>query len=175
MSEAIKEFSTGGVDGQKPDETWTSEMLGGIIRRAPRADRWDSELVGNRIIDALRTLARMPLSVLPRAVRTVWPEFQGMTPKERRAMEFEAHQAGTLRGLYADRNRVRIPPSSTEIELMEEAIGWVPRYLGDDSESAMIVTGWRGELTDDGEIPTPVRVALRVISQGLNRDRVRVR
>lgn len=152
-------------------------LVTGLLDPPPRPTRWTTDLVAWRLLEARRTLARMPMSTRPQGLKTLWPVFQGMTERETRNLVFEAEAAGTQRELYASRNRVRIPPSSSEIERMEEAISWVMRYLKDDAESASCVSAWieDTERRPDAGTPEFVSDALSVISQGLNRERVKVR
>lgn len=150
-------------------------LPGALLNPPPRPLKWTADLVGDRLLEATRTLYRMPMSIRPSGLKTLWPIFQAMTERETRNLIFEAEAAGTQRELYASRNKVRIPPSAAEIERMEEAIGWVPRYLKGDVQAAMTVSGWVEDWRRNNELAEPVYDALNIISRGLNGDCVRVR
>jgi hypothetical protein len=99
-----------------------------------------------------------------------------MTPKERVELFNELQQAGQLEAWQREQNRVRIRPTGVEIQRAEEALSWIPKYIGHDRENAMIVGGWATRTYElDAEIPGPVRPGLREIARGLRRDRVPVR
>ena len=86
-------------------------------------------------------------------------------------------RTGQLEAWERDQNRIRIPPSGAEIERCEQALGWIPRYLGNDREAAQIVGFWASKTfdIDEQEIPVPVRSGLKEISRGLRRDHVPVK
>jgi len=133
--------------------------------------------VGERLIEAVRTIARMRLRVGPRAYASAWPGYQTMTQGEIAELINEAQQGGTLRQLYADLNRTTIPPSKEAIERAEEALVWPLKYLHAHQELAQLVTGWAAGMfqhNDDGTAG-PARPGLRLIAHGLDRDRVPVR
>ena len=96
----------------------------------------------------------------------------------------ELQAAGKLEEWQRERNRIHIQPTGPEIELAEEAIAWLPRYLGNDTAAAGLVGAWANRtvsyapmsIFDEGDpVPPQVRAALREISRGLRRDRVPVR
>jgi hypothetical protein len=140
---------------------------------------WHHELVGQRLIDAAATVRRMPMRIMPKQFGCIWPAFNAMTHDELTALKNELLQTGGVGALAAwerDQNRTRIPPSGKEIERAEEALGWVPRYLGHDKEVCQIVGYWANKTYSlDDDIPGPVRAGLRDISRGLRRDKVPVR
>ena len=148
-------------------------------RLAPTRDEvvWHHELVGARLVEAAATVRRMPMTIWPKEFGTAWPRFEAMTPAEKAALMNELQQAGQLEAWQRDQNRTRIPPSGAEIERMEQVLGWIPRYLGQDRETAQIVGYWASKTYDfdTNEIPKPVREGLKEISRGLRRDRVPVR
>lgn len=140
---------------------------------------WHHELVGARLIEAAATIRRMPMSTRPKSFGSAWPRFQPMTASELQATENELMQSGGQGALDAwrrEQNRVRPLPSGKEIERAEQALSWIPKYLGHDRETAQIVGFW-AERTYDVEdvIPVPARAGLKEISRGLRRDRVPVR
>jgi hypothetical protein len=148
-------------------------------RPEPRPEEavWHHELVGSRLVEAAATVRRMPMNIWPKQYGTIWPHFDPMNPAERQQLFNELQAAGQIEAWQGERNRIRVPPSGVEIERMEQALGWIPRYLGNDRETAMIVGYWASKTYDIDEdgIPAPVRAGLREISRGLRRDRVPVR
>nr|AIA11766.1 Unknown Function [uncultured bacterium] len=150
-------------------------------RLAPVSEEvvWHHELVGVRLIEAASVVRRLPMRTRPKEFGCAWPNFQAMTAGELQAFKNELMQSGGEGALLAwerDQNRVRIPPSGTEIERADEALGWF-KYLRDDMEMAKIVGFWANTTYDvdvDG-IPAIVRQGLRTISRGLRRDHVPAR
>jgi len=141
---------------------------------------WHHEIVAARLVEAAATVRRMPERWKPKKeIGSFWPTFNPMTQGELQSLENELMQSGGQGALDAwrrEQNRTRIPPSGKEIERAEEALGWVPRYLGHDKETAQIVGYWANKTYDlEDEIPGPVRAGLRTISRGLKQDRVPVR
>lgn len=140
---------------------------------------WHHELVAERLIEAAATVRRMPMRIWPKQFGCIWPAFNAMTISELTAFKNELIAEGgegALRTWEQEQNRVRIPPSGREIERADQALSWVPRYLGHDSETAKIVGFWATKTYDlEDEIPGPVRIGLREISRGLRRDKVPVR
>lgn len=138
---------------------------------------WHHELVGIRLVEAAATIRRMPMRIWPKEFGTAWPHFEAMTSGELQALKNELQQAGQLQAWEREQNRIRIPPSGAEIERMEQALGWLSRYLRDDREMAQIIGYWANTTfdLDPDAIPAIVRPGLKEISRGLRRDRVPVR
>ena len=146
-----------------------------LLNPKPLPVAWDAELVGERLIEAYRTIARMRISVGPRRYASAWPGYQSMTPGEITELMNEAQKSGTLRQLYADLNRTKILPSKEAIERAEEALAWPRKYLHTRDDLAMLVTGWAAGMFRKDETPGPAREGLRIIARRLDRDRVPVR
>jgi hypothetical protein len=148
-------------------------------RQAPETGHtvWHHELVGARLVEAAATVRRMPMNIWPKQYGTAWPRFEAMTAGELQALKNELQQAGQLEVWQREQNRIRIPPSGVEIERCEEALGWIPRYLIHERETAQAVGFWATKTFEfnEDEIPAFVRSGLREISRGLRRDRVPVR
>lgn len=78
--------------------------------------RWTPDHVGKRLIEAFRTLARMPAKIGPDGYRSNWPEYIHEFADLRNQVE-----GGTIR--TAPRP-ARIQPTSAEISAMEKALAW---------------------------------------------------
>jgi hypothetical protein len=91
-------------------------------RRAP--ERWTLVHVMERMEEAFRTLARLPIATRPRGYINSMPFYVYDRGDLNAQMEtYELERMGRLR------NRVRIPPSPDEIARMEEALRWPAVYL----------------------------------------------
>jgi hypothetical protein len=137
-------------------------------------------LVGQRLVEAAGTVRRMPMRIMPKQFGCIWPAFNAMTHAEMTALKNELLATGGQSALAAwerEQNRTRIPPSGKEIERAEEALAWIPRYLGSDRETCQVIGHWANTTynLDEDEIPGPVRAGLREISRGLRKDKVAVR
>lgn len=120
-------------------------------RLSPTA--WDPDWVGERLVEAYRTIARVRMRVGPRGYASAWPGYVTMTAAEIAQMVNEAQQSGTLRQLYADLNRTSIPPSKEAIERAEEALAWPLKYLHGHDDLAMMVTGWAAGFFREDDTP----------------------
>lgn len=170
----------------KKDHTMSHQTIVDPAKVKPRPETssreevWHHELVGARLIEAASVVRRMPMRVWPKAFGVAWPEFQAMTAAELHEFKLDLLQTSGAAALAAwerDQNKVRIPPSGQEIERADQALAWIPRYIGQDRDTAAAVSFWASRTYDIGqeEIPSFVRVGLREISRGLRRDRVPVR
>jgi hypothetical protein len=144
---------------------------------------WNYELVGERLVEAANVIRRMPMAIYPKRFGNSWPRFEPSQAELQQLMD-ELQQDGKLEAWQRERNRIHVQPTALEIELAEEAIAWLPRYLGNDTAAAGIVGAWANRtfsyapmsIFDEGDqVPPQVRAALREISRGLRRDRVPVR
>ncbi|UGY15237.1 hypothetical protein HAP48_0043050 [Bradyrhizobium septentrionale] len=139
---------------------------------------WHYGLVGSRLIEAASVVRRTPMRIWPKQFGTAWPRFEAMTAAELFAFKRELQEAGQLEAWEREQNRQRIPPSGIEIELCEEALGWMPRYFKHEPDDVAQSVGFWAAKTysiDEAEIPQWVLYGLKIISRGLRRDRVRVR
>jgi hypothetical protein len=94
-----------------------------LSRRAV-PERWSVIAVMERMEEAFRTLARLPIAVRPRGYVNSMPFYiydRGDLNAQMETQELER--------MARLRNRVRIPPSPPEIERMEEALRWPIKYL----------------------------------------------
>jgi len=95
------------------------------LRRARRApDQWSFVHVMERMEEAFRTLARLPLATRPRGYINSMPFYR--YDRGDLNAQLETHE---LERLAKERNRVVIPPSPGDIARMEEALHWPTAYL----------------------------------------------
>ena len=91
-------------------------------RRLP--ERWSLVHVMERMEEAFRTLARLPIATRPRGHVNSMPFYvydRGDLNAQMETRELER--------MAQSRNRVRLPPSRAEIARMEEALHWPTAYL----------------------------------------------
>ncbi|MGD0024111.1 MAG: hypothetical protein ABSC37_05695, partial [Xanthobacteraceae bacterium] len=91
-------------------------------RRVP--ERWSLIYVMERMEEAFRTLARLPMATRPRGYINSMPIY--LYDRGDLNSQLETHE---LERMVQLRNRVRIPPSPAEIGRMEEALHWPIAYL----------------------------------------------
>jgi len=101
----------------------TAIMPLGSRRRVVPA-RWSVIAVMERMEEAFRILARLPVSVRPRGYVNSMPFY--LYDRGDLNAQMETHELERMARL---RNRVRIPPSPAEIDRMEEALRWPIAYL----------------------------------------------
>jgi hypothetical protein len=93
-------------------------------RRRVAPERWSVIAVMERMEEAFRTLARLPIAVRPRGYVNSMPFY--LYDRGDLNAQMETHELERMAHL---RNRVRIPPPPAEIERMEEALRWPMTYL----------------------------------------------
>ncbi len=108
-------------------------ILGAIGHPAPRSllararrvpERWSLVHVMERIEEAFRILARLPIATRPRGYINSMPFYRYDRGDLNAQLEtYELERMAQLR------NRVRIPPSPAEIARMEEALRWPIAFL----------------------------------------------
>lgn len=134
---------------------------------------WRWELVGERMIEALDVVRRIPAKTYPATFKTIWPEY---------ATEIADEVIQKLEGTFEiGRNVVIRTASSAEVERMEEALFWPWTYLHGNTGIWNIrgMLAWsarcRGRtevVWNDARAPQDEFVT---IMQGLIRDDIRVR
>lgn len=95
-----------------------------VLRRRTLPARWSVLAVMERMEEAFRTLARLPIALRPRGYVNSMPFYLYDRGDLNAQMETQE-----LERMARSRNRVRIPPSPAEIERMEEALRWPIAYL----------------------------------------------
>jgi hypothetical protein len=92
------------------------------VRRVP--ERWSFIHVMERMEEAFRILARLPIATRPRGYVNSMPYY--LYDRGDLNAQMETHELERMAQL---RNRVRIPPSPAEIARMEEALHWPTAFL----------------------------------------------
>jgi hypothetical protein len=153
-------------------------------RRAP--ERWSVIAVMERMEEAFRTLARLPVATRPRGYVNSMPFY--VYDRGDLNAQIETHELERMTRL---RNRVRIPPSPAEIARMEEALHWPTAYLGGAefhhiARAVNLGSLWAAFDTDVDERLKRMKITrrafnarklqgLRIIAQELVRRRVPIR
>jgi hypothetical protein len=147
--------------------------------------QWDGPHVGRRLIEAFRTLAKLPVANGPRFCSGFWPEWTREWSDEMARLEADTEQ---LAAEARAANRVRILPTAIEISRMEAAIAWPARYLATRpilGRTVQLIAMWRSRERDlewiarrlrlgMHTIRTRNRAGLDLIATGLHRDGVPV-
>jgi hypothetical protein len=96
----------------------------GLRRTRAVPERWSFVHVMERMEEAFRILARLPLPSRPRGYINSMPIY--LYDRGDLNAQMETHELERMAQL---RNRVRIPPSPAEIARMEEALRWPALFL----------------------------------------------
>jgi hypothetical protein len=145
---------------------------------------WIGPHVGFRLVEALRTVQRMPMSFGPKAWGNGWPEIE----REYSDYVQYADDAQWKLDQTAEFNRIRPKPSREDITRMEVAIVWPARYLRElpqllrTVQMVAVVRMRHGHIERAARrLGLPGRLARRwnregldTIATGLRRDCVRV-
>lgn len=83
---------------------------------------------GKRLIEALRTLSRLPAPQGPQQFGSAWPAYFHGWEDQLAQQEMESDQRELIERA---KNRIKVLPSSIEIMRMESAIAWPMRYVGE--------------------------------------------
>jgi hypothetical protein len=153
-------------------------------RRAP--ERWSVIAVMERMEEAFRILARLPVATRPRGYVNSMPFY--VYDRGDLNAQIESYELERMAHL---RNRVRIPPSPAEIARMEEALHWPTAYLGGAefhhiARAVNLGSLWAAFDTDVDERLKRMKISrrtfnarklqgLRIIAQELVRRRVPIR
>jgi hypothetical protein len=111
----------------------------GLIDAIALPDRWTPEHVARRLVDAFKTLDRMPRVRGPRQPGDHWP---------RHRVEWADHLAqaelpDSEKRERADwRNRAGMKPTSPEITAMDASLEWLRDLRGVDSGMALVTSFW---------------------------------
>jgi hypothetical protein len=96
----------------------------GLSRTRPVPERWSLVHVMERMEEAFRILARLPVPTGPRGYINSMPIY--LYDRGDLNAQMETYELERMTQL---RNRVRIPPSPAEIARMEEALRWPTLFL----------------------------------------------
>lgn len=127
------------------DETLRTHLLGAIgrseigQRRGAREipDRWTIVHCLDRLEEAYQVLGSLPAATRPKEYGTAWPSV--VQEKIPLMIQAELAASGDLELREADKNRVRLPPTTAQITRMEEALRWPFEYLSDKPELAKAI------------------------------------
>jgi hypothetical protein len=88
---------------------------------------WDGPHVGRRLIEAFKTLARLPMSNGPREFGSFWPEMlrEWFDENSQQGADLQQREEAIRAA-----NRARIMPSAEDVSRMKQAISWPGHYLG---------------------------------------------
>jgi hypothetical protein len=153
-------------------------------RRPP--DQWSVIHVMERLEEAFRILSRLPLPTRPRGYINSMPVY--LYDRGDLNSQLETHELEQMAKL---RNRVRIPPSPSEIARMEESLHWPTAYLSGAEFHHVARAVNLGSLWAAFDVDIDARLkrlkitrrtfnarklqGLRIITQELIRDRIPVR
>jgi hypothetical protein len=169
--------------GNETIDNWNP--LDGVPAPEYVPSEWNGPHVGVRLVDAWRTLAKIPMPRFwPRGFGRNWPAYR-IEWTDLLSMV----GAGEFEAMQREINRVRVLPSATEISCMEKAIGWPLDYL-DDERQILIVNVCARTTATDGSLQREIRkrryggeaeqwkrlywTLCNKIADGLIRDRVLV-
>jgi hypothetical protein len=155
-----------------------------LRRRRTVPKDWSWIYVLERLVEAFRTLRRLPMPTRPRGFINSMPFY--VYDRADLNSQLETDELERMARL---RNRVRILPSPDEIMRMEEAIWWPIKYLSDAEDLARAVNlaamwaatdadvdkGLRRIKTTRREFNARKLRGLCVITQGVIRDRVPIK
>jgi hypothetical protein len=121
------------------DDALRSHLLG-VVGRSETArgargrsreipDRWTMIHALDRLEEAYAVLAGLPAATRPKAYGGAWPNV--VQEKIPLVVQAELAASGELEVQQADKNRVRLPPTTAEITRMEEALRWPFEFLND--------------------------------------------
>jgi hypothetical protein len=105
----------------------TARGARGGARELP--DRWTIVHCLDRLEEAYQVLGSLPAATRPKAFGSAWPSV--VQEKIPLVVQAEMAASGELEVQQADKNRVRLPPTTAQITRMEQALRWPFEYLGD--------------------------------------------
>jgi hypothetical protein len=100
---------------------------------------WTPDHVARRLVDAFRTLDRMPRPKGPRAAGNHWPAHR--LEWADRVSQAELPEA-ERRARDARRNALACRPDGTEIARMDVALDWLRALRAHNGELAMVISFW---------------------------------
>jgi hypothetical protein len=97
--------------------------------------QWDGPHVGLRMMEAFKTLARLPNSGIGHKSGT-WPDYRHEWED---LLAQQGADADVREQVAREQNRARLMPTAEDISHMEKVIGWPARYLHDNPRIARLV------------------------------------
>jgi hypothetical protein len=119
-----------------------------------------AEQVSERVIEAFKIDSRLPRVAKPKA-----PGGSHPTVYRSEALRFEVAQARKLAGIKDD-EPVRVHPTPSEIETMEEALAWLPPVATADRKAYDALRIWA--VRKAAPVATKGAKSLRSIAAGLD-------
>jgi hypothetical protein len=101
--------------------------------------RWDAERVGEAIVEAFVTLARIPQSSGPRAPGGHWPRTMIEWTDQLAQAELEESERVARQ---KTENRTIVRPSAVEIKRMDIAFAWLSELRVEDVSLALVISLW---------------------------------
>jgi len=110
----------------RPGEMEDWHPLDGVPAPEYIPEQWEGPHVGVRIMEAFRTLSRIPASRGPKMFGTAWPAYSYewgdmLAQQEQDADERRRHESA--------QNRSTIMPSAEDVTRMERCLYWPSHYL----------------------------------------------
>lgn len=105
-------------------------------REAPT--HWTPDLVGKRLVEALKTLRRIPARIGPKGYGSTMPEII-------RDWADKLAQLENPDNSMLHTTRARSTPTADEVARMDEALSWPLRFLQGDELAAHLVVAWAQE------------------------------
>lgn len=98
--------------------------LRSLIRAHRVPARWTVPHVMDRMEEAFRTLSRIPMAIRPKRAVNSMPQY--LYDRGDLNAQAETHELERMANI---KNRVRIPPTPSEVGRMEEALHWPSEFL----------------------------------------------
>lgn len=101
---------------------------------------WTAEHVGRRLVEAMRTLDRLPRPKGPRAPGNHWPQHRLEWADQ--LAQSELPEAERRERAAARLSELALRPSGAEIDRMDRALDWLRTLRARDPDLALIATLW---------------------------------
>lgn len=110
----------------------------------PVPTSWTPEHVGQRLVEAMRTLDRLPRPKGPRAPGNHWPQHR--LEADDRLAQAELPEAERRERAGERLSELALRPSGAAIDRMDRALEWLRLLRAQDPELALIATLWAHRL-----------------------------
>ncbi len=105
---------------------------------------WTPEHVGHRLVEAMRTLDRLPRPKGPRAPGNHWPQHR--LEWEDQIAQAELPEPERRERAGARLSELALRPDGAAIDRMDRALDWLRLLRGQDPELALVATLWAHRL-----------------------------